>query len=1619
MTQEEDLDPLHIGNLIGIHSQAYGYTKGRVIYRDLEMMRIMPEEASDRAIEFSMEQGTAFAPALGVSEIEVFDRQASPFYVDFLGARPGELLEFFTADGAQAAESGEVEEIMKNDKEGEEEDSIKLTDGRILDFSGIGPVPPITVIRVRTSAPAGPPQEEAEVAEAEATDTTRKQSIAALLRSVLPSAAIEIIPTAERTYPDSMQREEMFQDLLANVKKQSVKKIHAIEREVDLAVALKNKSIQRDATDRIIGTTPYLLATIRDAVANAAAAAAIPVVRGARVLNLDDAATAQYTFKDTDVAPRSFGATEMELEEAATRYLDGADGSFYTYMFDLLGRGLATLQAPETSNVWTEDQDVIRTASLDERVQGLSKGLPKPADEEAPPLSLGMLISDITNRGIRLLPADKHVHRKTGAVSISAPSDPADITGYVMLPPKAALRLCPPRNPRHLPTALMFAAALESDNQPTMAAALTALYSREAGSPLNAWTLAADKAGTLRAAEWLRSVIKYTVHPIDSLGPRDPRILSLLDTMGLGATDLAPEVAQTIGNWVALSQRTWLDLFKARRKEIQAALDKEEARTFRSADAPLWAALRSADSLKELVEDIGRRNPTIVGAPTVLTAALLVEAQGDANPIVWVEIAKLDTRELADIDAVSAAGSLAASRAYILKKAALRSRDLVALKAEPEINTCPHAARLESIRNVADVIERSRLLRTFIEEFQGPASATAGAGSWITCVLCKQNCVCYHELMELEALAQPQRMDTIQKQMLIRFGGERYEGKIVCKNCGQALQAIEYDEHVEFDDNGCPVQQSSVLTADQLAEDLVVDDRAVHFESQSHNEIANALTDLLAHGRLSMTPDVFRRIVNYTDIYVGRRAPDEKVYTALTEKRARSASTKLKKTTGVSGAIPDLPTYSETIDQLRVSALMALTCIAIQTEAVSIGTSLPRCAFSRGGFPLEPTAKPDAPGALRYVACVGADIVTDTKYNRTPWSSQTWVGTVKEETRQTKALTLTHNAITVILGLDQKAPSLSFTPAIRMLLTKVQTDTVAARERALISLTDELPVGFRPEPRPPTIRRPGVERAPTANGPMSDIKVAEINGAVHTQSIATIVELHAAATASVSKDMCCPRSADEVAAAAAETNPLAKAAHALRLRNTSAANAGTHLWPTLEVPHAEPIDQSVDEGVYFKLFLKFCYQGAQVGAPHEFSVGNICRQCGLVLGTPIDLIDFSKDGAGILAAQQGPLRIEITRVAFDALSDAARRRKLIRSSGPAIGQGADKSGLAAFVAVCRSIPPLAEFSGILEGILAAPMDADELARVNQWAPLSSYADELVAAAALETTMLDAMTEDPFIEGPRALQEYWCAKTRAAGIGYAVIKTTGARWFAISKEHNNIIDGILSDNSMWYEGTVSANMKPVLLQISQTLGALLSVWIKAVRPDPARWTVSEAQLVLKTMVLQVWRDALTSTSWMYETVPVPAEREATVKGVRAWTVALMDFKRDAADKRHKKGHVQKQFLRYSKEEIKRILQQRAELERTSVVEEFASIKDDDLRAAELIKKTFRIGRWGVGKNLQKYDADLFEHENEQRKRMGVLDDPVDPALAPAPEGGAEVVQLEDGYEVDQGAEGDNY
>jgi hypothetical protein len=1629
-------DPLHLGNVITILSTKYGLVTGRIVYRDLNMVRIVSQEASDRALEFPLiTDGSRFVPELGVSDIEIIEEQTSDYFVDTLGARVGETLEFFTLDGIEAGPNGVVAEIMKSPTK----DSIRLEDGRTLKFRGKGPELPIAVIRV-TTATTQAEKETPEALPQEAEPQEKQLDLVALLRAIRPAATIETVPTAERTFPDSMQREALLQDLVADIsvkQRTNPRRIRMIEREVDLAIALKNSALLRGADGRSLGPNMKSIRTLNDAVAEGPVPAAIPIVKAAKILNLDSVPP-ESQFKDTDVFPRSLAQTESDSEMLASIYLSGAAPEFtggiaakarglgfYSYLYDLFDRDGRTLVGA-TEGSWSEDQDVIRTAELGSPVQGLSAGITVSA--EATP---AFLLSDVTDRTIRVLRSDQSIHVKSGVRNMVSPSDPTEVAGYVMLPIKAALSLRPPKRSGDLPTALLYSVALDTDNLPTLATTLRDLYSKEA-DPLHAWSTSDDQ---VEIAPWLEKILPYAVHPSDSLGPRGPRILAVLDSLGLGSANVSPPVHAVLDNWIRKNQAIWRNLLKERRSAIQAVLDAETDRIFEpisGAESKLFPATSElrAKALQDLIDTFKGRNPSLTSW-SMLTASMLTEAQGDGLPLLWSYIQKADGLTTT-IDEVNATLALEASQRFTIKSKVVKNAALNALKAAPEISTCAHVGRLETIRNVSDVLNRSRLLRDFIETYQGPRS-----GDWMTCALCTAGCVCYHEIMELEALAQPSRMDSIQKQILVRFGGERYEGKIVCKNCGQPLQDIDYDDHVEFDDNGKPITSRSVLTDEQMAE--VTETRldtpaALTFASASQRDIADALQVIVDRAGIQMPEEVTRRIVRYTDLYVGARAPPPAAYETQRARAIASASTKIKAATGTDIGSVDVPTYAAVLDQLRVTALTGLVALALQTTTMEVTTPFPLCEFSRGGWPIEPEAPKDGKGAVLYMACVVASIQREI----TPWRNLSWAGLTKLESRRAAVLKATVSGLSIIVAGDPKTGPLSFTPEVRTELVRAQTDTVAREQQALVSRKDRLTHGFRPEALPKSVSRPGVEKNPLPAveaaiqaGTVAPGMRLELRNAMQQQALATISGLHEVSQGiketQAIDSFCCPQPLQSLQAAT--VGPLGKAYGLLQTSHT-------RLWQTQAEDMLDSVEPVVDETVYFKLFLRFCYQGPQVGRSHEFSFGHLCRQCGFSIRKPYDQIDFDKEGAEILASQEGPLKIEVTAAAFEALSTAVRRSKRVSVSSKAVGTVPWTEGLSRLVETATAKGPYEPFASALTGILAAPLPevTNVLGRSQAWGPLAIQYDELKAqitdrvgplvpkqpgkdaerrardaVAAFDT--FDTLTEDPFVEGPRALLEYWCAKVSAAGRGFGITSVTGAKWFKISQQHNELINKLLTENAAWF-APLPDGARPVLAKVADTLAPFIQTWMNHVRPSPT-WTVEEARLTLRTIVFTVWRDAVSTTSWLYEDVTVAAERETIASAISDWTRSLM-------------LHAKVQVFKFSKDRIKQILQQRAELERTSVVKEFEDMKDDDQRAAELMKKAFGIGRWSMGKNLQKYNSDLFEFESEQRLRMGIADAPVDPGLAENQGQGQGQTQdyglggaagPEDGYEVTQEAEGD--
>ena len=112
-----------LGDIITVVSTILGTLTGKIIYRDENLVRLLPTESSNMAQDLPMDDDGGFAAGTGITEMIMHTKRAFPHFSQQLGAAIGEKLEFFTFDGQVAAPPGLIVAI-----EADENDAIVLQD---------------------------------------------------------------------------------------------------------------------------------------------------------------------------------------------------------------------------------------------------------------------------------------------------------------------------------------------------------------------------------------------------------------------------------------------------------------------------------------------------------------------------------------------------------------------------------------------------------------------------------------------------------------------------------------------------------------------------------------------------------------------------------------------------------------------------------------------------------------------------------------------------------------------------------------------------------------------------------------------------------------------------------------------------------------------------------------------------------------------------------------------------------------------------------------------------------------------------------------------------------------------------------------------------------------------------------------------------------------------------------------------------------------------------------------------------------------------------------------------------------------------------------------------------
>ena len=1613
-----------LGDLVTFISDVYGRTYGRIVYRDGTMIRIRPYTSTNTAVEFPLDPETGlFLERLGVSEVQIHEKRTDPHYAIQLALVPGEGVEFFGADGQLVSEPGIIHEVIATD----EYDAIKLENGLVIDFGFIGPKPPILVARgvAAPEAVAAPENESVNALETESGELFPE-----LDEEDLGPALVEEIPSEDRTYSDAVQREEMFVGFLSEipVKRQKDPKIMArLYRETDLLLGLKNSVLPRDETGALLAGAPprsYMANTVQESLEKQSTgsplSSVIPVINTKKVLYVNSQSEGDHIH----IEARSDSKTLIDISNAGITYTETVNEAgmnpYIMYLNNVL-RGIAayTPSSADAPGIKV-DQDVLRSAVPPTPVEGFPK-VPAAYDKRKQLIDLSLdHLGQIQDRHVRLLSSNKIMNSRTRTYFTVAPADSGETLAHIVLTPEMAERRAPTRS-----SVLLWDIQASERSRAASAPFYKAMMADWTGmTVLDTTPMPISTVLEERLYPSLAFVTKGNVSVLDSFGLRylelsEATFAPLKAAVAVGIQEFDAAYSKLRDAAIASLANPSLPAISGIADETSVLLKPE---TFKP--SALQAAYNEFAERETSLRnyDLALANHMIQGASSTLGPYWYAAAVGEDAPELLASAELTYTSELARIERITQ-----------------NARDLSKeFSAAPVINPCAHVHELEKIRSVRNDQERMVLFEKFMKKYQAGQQ-----GNYILCGSCGKDLVCKHELLLLNEYLNPGRGVALHKALLLEFAGPVFEGAYICRNCGQKIAELEYDTHLEFDDEGRPLVGRSTVEeeADELETAVAIRaeaERDIPFSGEDR-EIYFNLRTLFERCGMAMDLSVYERTVKAAKAYLKRNMKSAEDY----EKLRAFAKQKFKR---------DLPPYITEQADTQIKTIGALVVLELQTSTVNIPIPAGGCKLSREGFPLNPTGDE----ALQYVSCALADI----KNLNPPWSKTSWSPETRSDPRRSTVKNLILSTLYAMLCIPTQASAVvpppvdSLTEVYKALLEETRARRAGSAagvvDTQLPSMKDSLPPSYRPLPimiAPSALEETPIKNVAQFKKNLESGDIQEVGTLVktrHRQLVQSIMaDFHRTSKESAvivannprSDSVCCfkrigdamrsgfgVRALDIGEAKHQEAALIDSAAHVFTQRDPARPAAGTHMYVPWSAPSRETLLPNMNPEDYYKLFMKHCFTGPNSGLAHEYSLNNKCRHCGFAL--PEDLLypptaDISdSDGksrerrlatiaeerkAAILAALNRA-GIEINADTFRSLEDAIRRRH----------------GLA-------PVADLTEINLITRMQTMLPLYSDFLPVVTQdWESLVNALNEIITTQKSGLARTQVFMKD-------FAKRY---KDRGDALNAAVNKNvTNADVAARNIEKlKNII--LITENSV---GSIGVRN---LSRLFVTGGTQIATKFINNKPNPAKWFPS-VTLSHKQLIEKIWKEESLITTRALErleefndgdadiinTILIALERFTTAlgavldiwvnefrpgRGMNAeeyimslrWTVLSALLSLLTASSPLYAGSPSAtatskavDFMRvwilealdiYGKavskyqltaDQVRAAEESRAEMERNMFIADMDK-QEREGRKLELIKKGLGIGKWAASRILSTLNPEGYEFEREQRARMGL-------------------------------------
>jgi hypothetical protein len=1552
-------DSFELGDTIYLSGKNGAWeVSGKIYYLDESRIQILPTDKARNLETIEIIDGE-FDPEAQIERLVLVSKRTNPAFVVQSNFHVGQVVDTIKDDGTlgptytiTAIDSAKDTATFKD-----EGDDIRTIE---FNFSGIPRDYNNEFVIMRSREAPIPILELEEVVRPEEVEEEKKGEDELEVLGTIDveeSREVVFVPKTEQIIEDPIQYSDMFQDLLNCLKvyqQKSPKYLAQTRQLVELMMTLRNDVVKYTKSGEPDGMKQNSYMSLGQLLENVSVPLAKPVIQANRVLNLDLAedyykrtgsvmdppsqssvpnvtlgfleptVKAAVEYYKTQIGKRK----EQEAQEGMLPnwYVDW-DGYFQKFFMAWYPKGEGRERAflKDTDFFRSDIPELDGAGGFEEKIGGLKADSKKSKDK-------GMFAGEETLIGLSILRGTSgrtgKLNPKESARIIESPE--RGVISYQVLFPLQFLRefgsIRSSKLAMDVGTSMikpLSIAKIIRDKK-----GITDIPS--AGAIL---AVSSSSLGNISLEDWLEN------QPLESRGIGD--LYTYLTSLGLSSVEL------TIDQFAALTSKVTLYIANLRDGIIKINAESQKQlseitltnKPFLSQErAKLFIDNLHADYLNEQIDLFRNRFPSYRENELALFSFLM------SQKLIDYTLAILAKGETLAKETVRIRRNLymeAVERRTIIN----RKKKLVGEIPQP--NPCAHVNALAIVKKTKDESSYFKLLAKFVTKF-----GSERKDNWLQCTLCNRECLCYHDMLLLQEFLKPREKDVLHKELLLAFSEGQFHGRYCCKNCGQTISDVEYDNSLEYDDEGKPMSGRSVLVdKDAIQEEqlnLFLDApvekvEPFEFKTERENLIYKTALQLADKVGIAFTKQDLKKIIQRVDAELLRQ-PSVEEY-AVTYKSAKAAG-------------KTIPDYGTLYHRVLVCSTAAQLLICVQTNipGYTIRYVIEGCKPGFSGYPFGDDS--DKTG-INYFACAVGGVMK----NEAPWNLTGFQKGAKDKREALigsyigKLAGAAMNTMSVQEEVDRK---------------KEHNEKIFGEGVEDGKLKELVHQGFLP----PLLKSSDTVKAPIVEAAASESQKIQAWFLQANQQAFTTGVLDARSVYTTTT--CCFTSIKEPGKFWKDQTGLPT----LPEEATRSGSHGSSLNVHFKSPPLDTLSVVASEKDYYKIFLQICFTGPREGMKHEPGYDHVCPHCAFVFPKDPSIMNFETEGLAALQSQG----IDVSKAAFEALVDKMYLTYTIEKSKKIkISTGEELLMKLADL----NPPPFEGWKALLynvkEELAAIPEEkkGDEFEVAKAYNALSNKAqedyDEILKRMGSEnTTTLQQIVEQTTSSAVQSIHDYVMIPYLRLANRFNMNSLYNLQNFDIPHQTEEDVladlrEHLKYNNEIITKGYVKGLTKAKVHYISQQFFALFPVLQKEVRTPLVPGGKVGVPYLLKAAIYGMIQSYINPNE-------VPP-------------IEMVDFKPgDSLQDVSSRANLQilYQFLKryreeginFSSDQIREALAKRKESEKLRIINRLDKMSEEEKRV-DLLNKKLGLGEWARGgtKGIAVLNQEQYDYENWELFEMG--------------------------------------